>query len=398
MQESLLLWMKEGDTPTQFFHAHVNAHRRRNFIHSFFRGGEVLVLEDSKAEAFFNFYDELLGAPVSRTYAINLGMLDLPRLNLSHLGECFTEEEIWTVIRAMPVDKAPGPDGFTTRFLQLAWPVTRADVMQVFDTLWHLDTRNIHDLNEALLVLLPKSVRASSVKDYWPITLIHTISKLVSKVLTSRLAPRLGELIHANQSAFVKGIFIQDNFKMVQWTPEWLHAKKKLSMLLKVDIAQAFDSVVCPFLLELLEHMGFLHAWREWILALLSSASTRILLNGNPGDKICHAKGLHQGDPLPSMLFLLVMEVLNALICKVEAWSLFNLLGLSPGSYRASFYADDLILSLSLEQDDIQMTHAIRSIFERSSGLSYNPSKCQLAPIQCSKDQVALATSLFPCQ
>jgi hypothetical protein len=44
----------------------------------------------------------------------------------------------------------------------------------------------------------------------------------------------------------------------------------------------------------------------------------RILMNGNPGEKICHARGLRQGDPLSPMLFLLVMEVLGALIHKVD--------------------------------------------------------------------------------
>jgi hypothetical protein len=103
--------------------------------------------------------------------------------------------------------------------------------------------RNFHDLNEAMLVMLPKSVDASTVKDYRPIVLIHTIGKLISKVLTSRLAPRLGELVKPNQSAFIKSKFIQDNFKMVQWTTKWLHARKKPSLLLKVDIVQAFDSI-----------------------------------------------------------------------------------------------------------------------------------------------------------
>jgi hypothetical protein len=88
-------------------------------------------------------------------------------------------------------------------------------------------------------------------------------------------------------------------------------------------------------------------------VALLSSASTKILLNRNPGDKICHAKVLCHGDPLSPMLFLLVMEVLNALICKVESWSLLRPLGLSQGTHRASFYADDLVWFMAPEQEDI---------------------------------------------
>jgi hypothetical protein len=55
--------------------------------------------------------------------------------------------------------------------------------------------------------------------------------------------------------------------------------RKKPSVLLKVDIAQVFDSVAWPFLLQLSEHMGFPSALREWIAALLSLASTKILLN-----------------------------------------------------------------------------------------------------------------------
>jgi hypothetical protein len=90
-----------------------------------------------------------------------------------------------------------------------------ADVMQVFDVLWHLDTRNIHDLNEAMLVLLPKSANASSVKDYRPIALIHTICKLVSKVLASRLAPHLGELITPTKAPSSR----RDSFKIISsWT------------------------------------------------------------------------------------------------------------------------------------------------------------------------------------
>jgi hypothetical protein len=60
--------------------------------------------------------------------------------------------------------------------------------------------------------------------------------------------------------------------------------------------------------------MGFPRPWIDWISALLSSAHTRILLNGVPGERIYHARGLRQGDPLSPMLFLLVMEVLNGLI------------------------------------------------------------------------------------
>jgi hypothetical protein len=37
---------------------------------------------------------------------------------LSHLDNPFNEEEVTNVIKEMPIDKAPGPDGFNGKFLK----------------------------------------------------------------------------------------------------------------------------------------------------------------------------------------------------------------------------------------------------------------------------------------
>jgi hypothetical protein len=72
------------------------------------------------------------------------------------------------------------------------------------------------------------------------------------------------------------------------------------------------------------------------------------MINSVPGEKICHARGLCQGDPLSPFLFLLVMEVLSALIKRADDWSLLSPLGVRAIPFRASLYANDLIMLLSL--------------------------------------------------
>jgi hypothetical protein len=384
-QESRLLWLSEGDAPMKFFHIHANARRRKKFIRSLDHEGQCLISENSKVQAVFQFFDEILGRPTSRSHAINLELLDLPRLQLSVLANRFTEEEVLGVIREMLPDKSPGPDGFTSRFLQASWSIIRPDIMQAFDALWRMDARSFHAVNEALTVLLPKSDAPATIKDYRPISLIHSLAKLMSKVLANCLAPRLHEMVHSNQSAFIKGRFIQDNFRMVQSSAKVLHARQKPCLLLKIDIARAFDSVSWPFLMEILQHFGFPLAWRNWISVFLSTASSRVMVNGNPGRKICHGRGLRQGDPLSPMLFLLVMEALNALLRKADEWNLFHRLGVQAINYRAS------TINLQLFRD-------IFSLFEGASGLGCNIAKCQMVPIRCDEAQVELATSMFPCQ
>jgi hypothetical protein len=74
------------------------------------------------------------------------------------------------------------------------------------------------------MILLPKKANAVSMWDYKPISLIHIIGKLFSNVLASRLAPHLNNLVSVNQSTFVKGHYIQDNFWLVQsWYPQGRH-------------------------------------------------------------------------------------------------------------------------------------------------------------------------------
>jgi hypothetical protein len=54
------------------------------------------------------------------------------------------------------------------------------------------------------------------VKDFRPISLVHSFVKLVTKVLANRLAGKLNDMVSPIQSAFMKGRFIQDNFMLVQ--------------------------------------------------------------------------------------------------------------------------------------------------------------------------------------
>jgi len=147
-------------------------------------------------------------------------------------------------------------------------------------------------LNSAYLALLPKRDVVMSARDFRPISLIHSFAKLVTKMLANRLGPHLQELVAANQSAFVRGRSIHDNFMLVQHSIKSLHKKKVSSLFLKLDISKAFDSVSWAFLTEVLSHLGFGPVWRCMISNLLISSSTQVLLNGSPGIPIKHRRGL----------------------------------------------------------------------------------------------------------
>ena len=235
-----------------------------------------------------------------------------------------------------------------------------------------------------------KKKGADSVGGFKLISLIHSFAKLFTKVLACRLAPQMGRLVQPNQSAFIRGRLIHENFKVVQLTAKVLHQKKKPAALLKIDISKAFDTVNWRFLIDLLQHMGFSRRWQNWISLILSTASTKIIVNGSLGHRICHARGLRQGDPLSPLLFVLAMEVLNSLLKRADALGL--LLPLDDRvKDRVFLYADDVVLFIRPHQQDLIVVNAILEIFARASGLKTNLGKCHISPIQCNlEDSVSL--------
>lgn len=88
------------------------------------------------------------------------------------------------------------------------------------------------------------------------------------------------------------------------------------------------------------------------------------------------------------MLFVLVMEVLSAMIRKADKWALFQNLGIRNLPNRASLYADDLVMFLSPTESDLSLLKEILSIFKGASGLACNLSKCQASPIRCSEENL----------
>jgi hypothetical protein len=155
-------------------------------------------------------------------------------------------------------------------------------------TLQQGDARRLELLNSAYLTLIPKKAEALEAKDYRKISLVHSFAKLVTKMMANRLAPLLDSMVAPNQSAFIKDRCIHDNFMLVQQTIKVLHRRKIASLFLKLDISKAFDSVAWTFLMEILSHLGFGPSWCTLIANLLKSASTQIILNGEPGDYIYH--------------------------------------------------------------------------------------------------------------
>ena len=86
--------------------------------------------------------------------------------------------------------------------------------------------QHLNLLNAAHVVLISKSAEARKITDYRPISLTSSVAKILSKLLSNRLAGCLHQLISRNQSAFIRRRSIHDNFLYTQNLIKELHAAK----------------------------------------------------------------------------------------------------------------------------------------------------------------------------
>jgi len=128
---------------------------------------------------------------------------DLPALinvnvDLNSLVAPFSREEIDLMIKQIPTDKAPGPDGFNGLFMKKCWQIIKEDFYKLCDAFFELDV-NLESINNSIITLVAKINSPETVNHFRPISLLNMDIKLLIKLLADRLQLVILQLLHANQ-------------------------------------------------------------------------------------------------------------------------------------------------------------------------------------------------------
>jgi hypothetical protein len=384
-QKSRIQWLKEGDKNTKFFHRTANANRRNNCIESMMHGELKWETQDEIREGIVDFYQDLYSE--REAWRPVLGGVEFNSLGAeeaTHIERPFSKEEVVIALKQISGEKAPGPDGFTLAFFHHCWNVVKNEVLDSIQEFYvHEDFER--SLNSTFVVLIPKKVGASDVKDFRPISLTGSIYKIISKVLANRLREVLGSL-SPSQNAFIQGRQIQDSVLIAN---ESLDSRVKSGipgLICKLDLEKAHDHVNWKFLMFLMERCGFGVKWRNWIHFCISSVRFSVLINGTPCGFFPSSRGLRQGDSLSPLLFVLVMEALSRLMDRavvrgyLEGFSVDNA---NASSLKVShmLFADDTLVFCGATRDQLQHLKGVLLCFEAVSELRINLGKSEIVPV-----------------
>eukprot|EP00253_Pinus_taeda_P031662 PITA_31662 len=208
-----------------------------------------------------------------------------------NLNRLVTKEEISEVLKEMHNGKALGPDGFNVNFFKACWNIVKQDILNVVED----SKRNrtiLKALNTSFISLIPKQDNALTPDKFRPIALCNVVYKKISKVVANRLKPLLPTLVSEEQSSYVEGRQILNNIIQAQEVVHSMTSNRKARMIMQLDLAKAYDKLNWTYIERVLIAFGFDHNWVKWVMALVTSPSFSILVNGSPSETFIPSRGL----------------------------------------------------------------------------------------------------------
>lgn len=348
-QRLKLLWLKEVDMNSKYFHATTSTRKRWNTVGKLRNSqGQWCTRPEEVNELIAEYFIDIFSFDRDSYPEVLQCVTSKISLDQNHqLIEPFTAMDVQEAILSMHPDKSPGPDGMNPTFFQKFYCIVGDDVSSAcLDFIRNCELPN--GLNDTIVALIPKKSNPEYVTDLRPITLCNVIYKTIAKMLANRLKVVLESVISESQSAFISGRAITDNILISTEVIHYLKRKRQGKdgiTTLKIDMSKAYDRVEWTFLKLIMLKMGFAADIVNLIMMCVTIVSYKIMRDGREIGPIIPSRGLRQGDPLSPYLFIIRAEGLSSLIHHYEKAGLLHGARVARGDPDTShlFFADDCL-------------------------------------------------------
>ena len=162
--------------------------------------GEVTTDNTEIQSIIRDYYQQLYANKMDNLEEMDkfLEKYNFPKLNqeeIEGLNRPITSMEIKTVIRSLPANKSPGPEGFTAEFYQKFREELKPILLKLFQKIAE-EGKLPNSYYEATITLKPKPDKdATKRENYRPISLMNIDAKIL-KILVNRIQQHTKKIVH----------------------------------------------------------------------------------------------------------------------------------------------------------------------------------------------------------
>lgn len=376
-----LAWVSDGDRNSKFFHTAIRVRRRHNFM-SLRLGDDFTTDRDVIGAAAVDFYKELFNGVSACPEWDNFNIIapnvtEDDNLRLSVIPD---EAEIHDTIWNMKDESSPGPDGFTGCFYKACWSIIKTDLTGAIQCFFR-GIQLPQCFTATYLTLIPKIKSPTAIAQLRPISLCNFCHKIISRIITYRLNSILPKLISVEQVGFVPGRSIHDNISLAHDLTHDLHQKTNGgNVIIKLDMAKAYDRISWMFILRMLRSFGFSHQVCDIIYRNISNCYYSVKWDGKVHGYFKSNRGVRQGDPLSPTLFVLAMEWFSRALNGAVEDGLISPYATKKPSLIINhlMFADDILLFTNGNRNSINNLKSLIDEFCTLSGQNLNAEKCSI--------------------
>ena len=136
-------------------------------------------------------------------------------------------------------------------------------------------------------------------------------------------------------------------------------------MIVNIDFQKAFDSIGWPYMDCTLDFFNFGTNFLSWVCTLYKDSFSKVINNGWTSEPFCLTRGLTQGYPLPSFLFILVAEILANKICINQS---IKGITINKVEHKVCQYADDTEIIILYDEQSSRERFCVYDSFDSISG------------------------------
>ena len=281
--------------------------------------------------------------------------------------------EFSKIINSFPLNKAPGNDGLPIEFYKTFWNLLGESLVECFNATFEKGEMSPSQKQAVITLIEKKDQDRCDLQNWRPISLLNVDTKIASKVIAERMKSLLPKLIHYNQSGSILGRNINENIRSILDVMDYTKAKKLPGILMFIDFEKAFNSLEWTFLERCLNQFGFGPDLIRWVNVFYKSIQSCIINNGFCSHYFKIERGVRQGDPLSSYLFVTAIEILGIAIRNQDYIKGIKINDLETKLLQ---FADDTTV-VSSDLDSARALFVLLDCFEKVSGLKLNVAKTE---------------------